>query len=182
MADLKELALQRRVLRKLLPMNSPFLVDVGDLLTHPGRTRSVEVAGPIDAANCHARVAGPVMAKFRLEGLTGGVFVRGMIEASIHLVCNRCLTEWEEELLVEMKQLFAKDLSEDAYLLEDQSIDLRNPIRDEVFLVLPLVCLCRQDCKGLCATCGADLNAAPCQGHVEEEASRFAVLKDLLPD
>ena len=168
--------------RKLLGMNSPFVLDVGDLLTHPGRTRTIETAGPIEAATEHVRVAGPVAARLRLEGLTNGVFAQGQIEAPIHLVCNRCLTEWEEELLVEMKQLFAKDLSEDVYSVEEQSIDLENPIRDEVFLVLPLVSLCRQDCKGLCATCGADLNTAPCQGHVEEEASRFAVLKDLLPD
>ena len=163
-------------------MKSPFVLNVGDLLTHPGRTRAVEVAGAIEAATEHAQVAGPVSAKLRLEGLTNGVFVQGQVEAPIHLTCNRCLTEWDEELVIEMKQLFARDLSEDAYAIEDQSIDLENPIRDEVFLVLPLVSLCQQDCRGLCATCGADLNTAPCQGHDEEEASPFAVLKDLLPD
>ncbi len=169
-------------------MNSPFVVDVGDLLTHPGRIRSFDVAGPIDAAIEHARVVGSVVAQLRLEGLTDGIFVQGEIQAPVHLVCNRCLTEWEEEVVVEMKQLFARDLSEDAYQVEDQAIDLENPIRDEVFLVLPLVSLCREDCKGLCATCGADLNTAPCQGHdsegasPEEDASPFAVLKDLLPD
>ena len=167
---------------KILPMESPFVLDVGDLVTHPGRTRDVEVVGQIEAALEHARVAGPIAARLRLDGLTDGVFVHGDIEAPVHLACNRCLTEWDEELVVEMKQLFAKDLSEDVYTIKDQSIDLENPIRDEVFLVLPLVALCRDDCKGLCATCGADLNTAPCQGHDVEEASPFAVLKDLLPD
>ena len=169
-------------LRKILGMASPFVLDVGDLLTHPGRTRPVEVVGPIEAAIEHARIVGPVVARLRLEGLTGGVFVRGEIEAPIHLVCNRCLTEWEEELVMEMKQLFASDLAEDVYAVEGQSIDLENPIRDEVFLVLPQVSLCRENCPGLCASCGADLNTAPCQGHDEEEASPFAVLKDLLSD
>ncbi len=169
-------------------MVSPFVFEVGDLLTHPGRTRWVDVVGRIEAAVEHARVAGPISARLRLEGLTDGVFVQGEIEAPIHLVCNRCLTEWEEELVVEMRQLFARDYAEDAYLVEEQSVDLENPIRDEVSLVLPLVSLCREDCQGLCATCGADLNTAPCQGHggedasPEEDASPFAVLKDLLPD
>ena len=166
----------------ILAMSSGFVLDVGDLLTHPGRTRPVEVAGPIDAAIEHARVAGPVVVRLRLEGLTDGVFAKGVVEAPIHLVCNRCLAEWEEELVVEMKQLFARDLAEDVYRVENQSIDLENPIRDEVFLVLPLVPLCRESCRGLCATCGTDLNTAPCQGHDEEEASPFALLKDLLPD
>lgn len=163
-------------------MNAPFDLNVGDLITHPGRTRVVEVAGGIEAGIEHARVSGPVVARLRLEGLTDGVFVRGGIEAPIHLVCNRCLTEWDEELQVEMKQLFARDLAEDAYSIEGQSIDLGNAIRDEIFLVLPLVSLCQENCQGLCETCGADLNTAPCQGHDEEEASPFAVLKDLLPD
>jgi uncharacterized protein len=39
---------------------------------------------------------------------------------------------------------------------------LRPLVRDALLLELPLAPLCRPDCRGLCARCGADLNAGPC--------------------
>ena len=40
-------------------------------------------------------------------------------------------------------------------------LDLRPAIREEWLLPAPTFALCRDDCKGLCARCGADLNAGP---------------------
>ena len=36
-------------------------------------------------------------------------------------------------------------------------------VLDALFVSLPLLPLCREDCRGICALCGADLNVAPCQ-------------------
>ena len=47
---------------------------------------------------------------------------------------------------------------EDAYPLDDEQVDLFDLVRDAVVLELPLAPLCREDCAGLCATCGADRN------------------------
>jgi uncharacterized protein len=43
-----------------------------------------------------------------------------------------------------------------------QEIDLRQALREEVLLALPQFVECRPDCKGLCPTCGANLNEGPC--------------------
>jgi uncharacterized protein len=43
-----------------------------------------------------------------------------------------------------------------------QNIDLRPAVREQWMLAAPEYVLCRDDCRGLCARCGADLNAAPC--------------------
>ncbi len=59
-------------------------------------------------------------------------------------------------------------------------IDLESPIRDEVGLALPLKPLCRDDCLGLCPTCGTDLNTEPCEGHEDLSSSPFAVLEQFL--
>ena len=55
------------------------------------------------------------------------------------------------------------DLDEDTYPLEGDQLDLRPLVRDALLLELPLAPLCREDCRGLCAECGADLNLGPCQ-------------------
>jgi uncharacterized protein len=161
---------------------SPYLLDVGDLLAHPGETRTVAFNAALAAEIENARVTGPIALQGRLEGLTDGVYMVAGVEAPARVTCNRCLTEWDEVLLLQVKQLFTKQPDEDGYGIEEHWIDTEGPVHDEVMLALPLAPVCRGDCKGICATCGADLNTAPCQGHADEEPSPFAVLKDLLPD
>ncbi len=52
---------------------------------------------------------------------------------------------------------------EDTYPLEGDHLDLRPLVRDALLLELPLAPLCQEDCRGLCPTCGADLNLGPCE-------------------
>jgi uncharacterized protein len=57
----------------------------------------------------------------------------------------------------------------DVYLLEPRAttVDLRPALREEWLLVVPGFVLCREDCKGLCPRCGADLNQGPCTCETE---------------
>ena len=159
-----------------------FLLDIGDLLTHPGEIREVDLAGPVAAEVAQARVTGPVDGAARLEGLTDGIYVVARVAVPIGVSCNRCLSDWDEDLEIEVRQLFGREPDEDGYGIDEHWIDLEGPIHDEVVLALPLAPVCSEDCKGICASCGADLNTAPCQGHEEAESSPFAGLKDLLSD
>ncbi len=161
---------------------SPFMLDVGDLLTHPGATRSVEFSGALEAQVPQARLTGQVDVGGRLEGLTDGIYLVAIVEALASLTCNRCLTGWEEVIEVEVRQLFTREPDEDGYGVEEHWVNTEGPIHDEVMLALPLAPVCGEDCKGICASCGADLNTDPCQGHANAESSPFAGLKDLLSD
>jgi uncharacterized protein len=77
--------------------------------------------------------------------------------------------------------LFGIEPDEDRLPIERGGhIDLEPVVRDEVGLALPLVPLCREDCLGLCPTCGTDLNTAPCSGHADEIESPFSALRQLL--
>jgi uncharacterized metal-binding protein YceD (DUF177 family) len=55
------------------------------------------------------------------------------------------------------------DLDEETYPLVGDQLDLRPLVRDALLLELPLAPLCREDCRGLCAQCGTDLNSGPCE-------------------
>jgi len=52
----------------------------------------------------------------------------------------------------------------DVYMLEPRAttVDLRPALREQWLLAAPGLALCREDCKGLCPKCGADLNLGPC--------------------
>jgi uncharacterized protein len=59
-------------------------------------------------------------------------------------------------------------------------LDLAEAIREYALLEMPMQVFCREDCKGLCPTCGADLNEGPCDCRNDEGDERFAALKSLL--
>jgi uncharacterized protein len=78
--------------------------------------------------------------------------------------CRRCARAIGGELSVPVKERFLEHVTDedDAYPLEGDLLDLADLVRDALILELPLAPLCRDDCKGLCVTCGADLNEADC--------------------
>lgn len=68
----------------------------------------------------------------------------------------------------------------DAEPFNGKTIDLDPVVREQVLLALPVSVLCRDDCKGLCSTCGQDLNERDCgHGKVKEVDVRLAKLKDI---
>jgi len=68
--------------------------------------------------------------------------------------CSRCLAEFERPLEINAKFM---------YKIEgERAIELNDNIRDSLLLDYPLKILCSQDCKGLCMSCGKNLNEGPC--------------------
>ena len=71
--------------------------------------------------------------------------------------------------------------AEDAGLIgfRGEEIDLTEGIQEQVVLNLPMRPLCREDCKGLCAACGADLNLGECNCRRQPPDGPFAALRHL---
>lgn len=68
----------------------------------------------------------------------------------------------------------------DAEPFDGKTIDLDPIVREQVLLALPVTVLCREDCKGLCPSCGQDLNEKDCGHSAKKEIDvRLAKLKDI---
>jgi uncharacterized protein len=111
----------------------------------------------------------PVEVGGELQATAGGDFLwRGRIRATVAGECRRCLAPLEVVLDDDVDVLFSPDpeLAEDpgVYALPPRAevVDVAVAVREEIALRVSAFPLCRPDCKGLCATCGADLNAGPC--------------------
>jgi uncharacterized protein len=64
--------------------------------------------------------------------------------------------------------------------VEDEILDMHAWARDALALALPAQLLCREECAGLCAICGTDLNAAgPEHAHEREPDPRWAKLGEI---
>ena len=62
---------------------------------------------------------------------------------------------------------------------ENDEIPLRQLMEEQFYLSLPMKPLCKDDCKGLCANCGTNLNKATCDCNTQWEDPRLAALRDL---
>jgi len=81
-----------------------------------------------------------------------------------------------------VEELFVSDPEEwETYPIHGDHIDLEPMAREAVVLGLPLAPLCRPDCKGLCPSCGADLNQGPCGCPPAAADPRWAALDALRP-
>ena len=101
-----------------------------------------------------AKPLGPAM--LDLEFAVGGshILMEGRAECRWQLPCNRCLGPVERTLGVEL---------EETYPVSQETIDLGEDLRQALTLSLPHRALCREDCQGLCAKCGANKNEGPCR-------------------
>jgi uncharacterized protein len=162
---------------------TPFRIPVADLLRRPGTHREVAVEAPLaDLASPGATVPAdrPVAAELTLERVPEGVVVRGTISAHWSAPCSRCLVAVEGDVAVHVDELFERDpLEGETYKLDDDVLDLEPLARDALLLELPQVPVCREDCRGLCPTCGIDRNTASCDCTTEELDPRWAALRSL---
>ncbi|WP_444826186.1 YceD family protein [Arthrobacter sp. H41] len=109
----------------------------------------------------------------RLEAVHEGILVSGTADVEVTGECGRCLEPIRFDSDVDIQELFyysdSESLSaeeeEEQHRVENDAIDLEPVLRDAVVTSLPFQPVCREDCKGLCAECGAQLNDNPDHHH-----------------
>ncbi len=98
---------------------------------------------------------GPLKVEAFARRDSGIAVVRVLIEAETRLNCSRCFKEFNKPFKKEFRLVYSLDLSEKVIFLDDN-------IREELVLDYPHKIFCREDCRGLCIKCGADLNEGEC--------------------
>jgi uncharacterized protein len=153
-------------------------VDIRDL--QKGSVKTVGELRQDDPAfhGLELDLAGPVSVTGQLQATGPGEYLwRGSIHGALHGECRRCLGEVQSELDINVDAaVFSSDPDAadhpDFYPLPERAshLDIRDVVREELALATPSrLLLCRDDCAGLCLSCGADLNAGPCGCSVPAE-------------
>jgi len=133
-------------------------------------------------------LSGPV----RLMRTGDGVLVQGRFQTQVIVPCARCLEPVAVALDVALEEIFSPTLDvvtgqtrvpeEDDRALwidEHHVLDLREVLRQDVLVAMPLHLLCGAACRGLCPTCGQNLNEGSCNCEPEPDP-RWASLAALL--
>ncbi|MGZ4184546.1 MAG: YceD family protein [Solirubrobacteraceae bacterium] len=161
--------------------------DLGGLRLSSGEGRRLELNVAIDPFSFggEAYPVEPALVPARLDisRTTGdGYVLRLRFEATLVGPCMRCLDPASPTFDADAREVSQAGETDDlsSPYVQDGVVDLRSWARDALALVLPTTLLCRADCAGLCAECGANLNEAG-QDHSHERAPdpRWAKLSQI---
>ena len=150
------------------------------------------------------RPDGPALLHVKLQKTGSGVLLRGSTEVAVHTPCRRCLADVHLRIpvsftlnLVSQAALVGREDEDgaddeqreragtfeleraDEELFDGRTIDLDPLVREQVLLALPMHAVCTDDCKGLCGTCGQNLNEGQCDCARGQVDPRLAALKNI---
>jgi uncharacterized protein len=122
----------------------------------------------------------------------GDLFFRGLFYGSFEGLCSRCVRRYPFTLNKDFEFVLSPDpmhsdrkmseLSRDELGLSyysGEEINLTPLIREQVLLALPTRPLCEENCRGLCGSCGANLNFEACTCSTTSDDPRMAIFRTL---
>ena len=170
------------------------LYNVSQLLMEPiGATRRFQLEGPVSGGS-EGLGEGRAIGSVRLLRTHHGLLVYGVVEVKVAAECGRCLTDFGRSTTVTLEEecyptvdpstgrrMAPPDEAEGAVHIDTrQMLDLSDVLRQYLLTSEPLKVLCRDDCRGLCPECGADLNMEKCNCTSTPVDPRWGALADLL--
>jgi DUF177 domain-containing protein len=123
-----------------------------------------------------------------------GIFARAQLSAAVELECDRCLDRYDGDVRAKFEEEYlpvidvssgrpvqSERTDETFFISPNHIVDLTDAVRQHLLLAIPMHTVCSEDCRGLCPTCGTNLNLAQC-GCVDEEQHPFAAIAVLLTE
>jgi len=125
----------------------------------------------------------PLYASGEIINTAGVLNIVGNLEAEMTCICDRCAKEFPSSKYMELNIPLAADLNDEEnseiFAVKGDEIDLTEILGTCFILDMETKFLCQEDCKGLCSSCGRDLNQGECDCKKPVDP-RLAVLGQLL--
>jgi uncharacterized protein len=175
----------------MLSLEGHMEVSVSQQLKSPiGTVREYPVNEMADVLGFGVKI--PVEGLVKLTRTHRGILVQGTLKAKVPVECSRCLNVFDYPLIFKIEEEFFPiiDVNSGSHLEmpddpgsfvidEHHILDLSEAIRQNALLAIPMKPLCKEECAGLCESCGTDLNKGPCDCKAAEIDPRWAKLAKL---
>jgi len=171
-----------------------YFVDLKDLAHEKISFQGTFEPGKVDFSADNIRQIGVLDWAAFAERAGGEIRINGSLTMAVELMCSRCLDPARYDLGKSFDLFFRQrdqlmfDEDEDIELEERDTrtafftgtqLAIADILREQVLLALPMKALCRVDCKGLCATCGTNLNTGSCHCPKEQFSPHMDTLLEL---
>jgi uncharacterized protein len=166
------------------------LIEIEDLKSEALHVNHVFPVGEIKFIHEDAELNEPVTADFILTHRDRDLHIDGTVQTAIRFRCSRCTKEFVHSFLANFdlsylpQPKWSNENAEIELKYDDMGVayydgiafDVNLMLLEQIELAMPMKFICREDCKGLCYKCGADLNEKDCQCTKEETDLRLSVL------
>lgn len=167
------------------------LIDLSKVLTHEGKQQQVEFVpegenficelGNFSYAKKHPFLLTIVHKADQVLRITG----EGRI--FVWIPCSRCLEpvtvsipiEIDEEVDMKLTDQERIDVLDESSYVRGKELDTEKMLHNEILIRWPMRVLCKEDCKGICSRCGANLNQGSCDCDTADLDPRMAVISDI---
>jgi uncharacterized protein len=191
-------------LEMTMDLLTPKIADItGEGLSLAGDVTAEE----LELTEADAPLSGPLAVGLDLRAVDGTVCVTGVIEGTAVRQCVRCLKDFEEPIAFSVRVAYERETkaapvaakrddprkkkpvtiaeaepeeqNDEVYHYAGDHLELAPMLREQLILAAPMHPLCKEECLGLCAHCGKDLNEGPCRCAAEPTGGPFQVLRKL---
>lgn len=159
-------------------------LDLREIIEIPGASLPFSCEMETDGLDFPAvrSYRGKPRAQGRVYNEAGVLHLEGKLTAELTCICDRCGADFDSVKETELRAVIVEEESEEFpeyFVLEGNELDMDELLSTCLILDMETKFLCREDCKGLCPTCGRNLNDGPCACRKQTDP-RFAVLEQLL--
>ncbi len=183
---------------------TPKIVDITD----EGLSLSGDLTGDeLGLTDADVSIRGTMSVGLELRTIERTIYVIGVVEGTAGRQCVRCLKDFDEPVAFSLRVVYEREVksagpagkrdgarkkktatppaveeeeqNDDLYYFTGDHLDLAPMLREQVILASPMHPLCTNDCLGLCARCGHDLNGGPCRCGDVPVGGPFDVLRTM---
>ncbi|MBC8572366.1 YceD family protein [Jingyaoa shaoxingensis] len=166
-------------------------VDLHDILKIDGK--KMQINAELEMDQFHGTFGDyPIIRKspVSLEIMNKGernLQIKGSAEVVLAIPCDRCLEEvdtpipldFEKEVDMKLDEEERIQALDEQYFIEGYNLDVDKLVCSEILVSWPSKVLCKEDCKGLCNTCGTNLNLKTCDCEPTDLDPRMAQIQEI---
>jgi len=165
-------------------------INFSDLVSKKERKKEISYEVQIDSFVFEGDIIKPV-SDVKVEGMATSddniINVQLHISCELEFSCSRCLETFIYPIDIDIEERFTNDSDlinekDDLIFVKDDVLDVTEIVENSIISTLPIKRLCKEDCKGLCQSCGVNLNKENCNCNNDDYDPRLEGLRTLLND
>ena len=157
-------------------------IQISDIVSGKGRHKNIDYTFEMNPFEFEGDIIKPVSScsvQGDISSKDNILVLNVNIKVNLEMNCSRCLDTFIYPIDIDIEERFTNDSNseDEAIIVIDDVLDINEVVETSIISTLPIKRVCKTNCKGLCQTCGCNLNHGSCTCDKEDVDVRFEVLK-----